>query len=375
MQKIVFNGHYLMYFDTAVAGYWRALALPYRDHGAAAGRPVHAQGDGGIRGAGPLRRPAAGLLRCARIGNSSVVFEGGVFRGDELLVRGELVYVFADPATMVPKAVPPDLRDVMLGFEAGKPMVDVRVGTWDELGREAQAHPQRRVHRRAEDPGRDGMGRRRRRMPARGGLQPLRHGAGHRPAAGTCARHGQDRPHGGAAPMRGSSIGRAGAGSADGRRPRPRRTRGAAACAAPAPPASTSARGSVTARAGVRRGRHRARGDGQDPSADCGGAEGPPRRRSRQPSSCWTVAPRCPSSPVTARKPPTAWTTSSCVNWRCGWSTCASWKQRRGAILKSIDEQGKLTPELRAAIEAAPTKQELEDLYLPFKVRSAAPRA
>jgi protein Tex len=40
---------------------------------------------------------------------------------------------------------------------------------------------------------------------------------------------------------------------------------------------------------------------------------------------------------------------------------------RRGAILKSIGEQGKLTPELHAAIEAAPTKQELEDLYLPFK--------
>ena len=28
-QKIVFNGHYLMYFDTAIAGYWRALAMPY----------------------------------------------------------------------------------------------------------------------------------------------------------------------------------------------------------------------------------------------------------------------------------------------------------------------------------------------------------
>ena len=27
LQAIVFNGHYLMYFDTAVAGYWRALAL------------------------------------------------------------------------------------------------------------------------------------------------------------------------------------------------------------------------------------------------------------------------------------------------------------------------------------------------------------
>ncbi|HZT55086.1 MAG TPA: Tex-like N-terminal domain-containing protein, partial [Burkholderiaceae bacterium] len=42
-------------------------------------------------------------------------------------------------------------------------------------------------------------------------------------------------------------------------------------------------------------------------------------------------------------------------------------EERRGAVLKSIEEQGKLTPALRAAIAAAPTKQELEDLYLPFK--------
>ncbi|MDP2022940.1 MAG: Tex-like N-terminal domain-containing protein, partial [Hydrogenophaga sp.] len=44
-------------------------------------------------------------------------------------------------------------------------------------------------------------------------------------------------------------------------------------------------------------------------------------------------------------------------------------EERRAAVLKSIDEQGKLTPELRATIEAAPTKQELEDLYLPYKPR------
>jgi uncharacterized protein len=42
-------------------------------------------------------------------------------------------------------------------------------------------------------------------------------------------------------------------------------------------------------------------------------------------------------------------------------------QERRGAVLKSIDEQGKLTPELRAAIDAAATKQVLEDLYLPYK--------
>ena len=40
---------------------------------------------------------------------------------------------------------------------------------------------------------------------------------------------------------------------------------------------------------------------------------------------------------------------------------------RRTAVIKSIEEQGKLTPELRLALEAAATKQELEDLYLPFK--------
>ncbi len=42
-------------------------------------------------------------------------------------------------------------------------------------------------------------------------------------------------------------------------------------------------------------------------------------------------------------------------------------EERREAVLKSIADQGKLTPALQAAIEAAPTKQELEDLYLPFK--------
>jgi protein Tex len=41
--------------------------------------------------------------------------------------------------------------------------------------------------------------------------------------------------------------------------------------------------------------------------------------------------------------------------------------ERREAVLKSIEEQNKLTPELRASIEAADSKQRLEDLYLPFK--------
>ena len=42
-------------------------------------------------------------------------------------------------------------------------------------------------------------------------------------------------------------------------------------------------------------------------------------------------------------------------------------EERRAAILASVDEQGKLDAGLRADIEAAETKQRLEDLYLPYK--------
>src|SRR6266545_1989542 len=42
-------------------------------------------------------------------------------------------------------------------------------------------------------------------------------------------------------------------------------------------------------------------------------------------------------------------------------------QDRRETVLHSIEEQGKLTPEVRARIEATLEKNELEDLYLPYK--------
>jgi uncharacterized protein len=41
--------------------------------------------------------------------------------------------------------------------------------------------------------------------------------------------------------------------------------------------------------------------------------------------------------------------------------------ERKAVVLRSIEEQGKLTPELQAAIEAATTLQQVEDLYRPYK--------
>lgn len=139
LQKIVFNGHYLTYFDTAVAGYWRALAMPY------ATTMQYLGGDLFVRKAtveyeGPARYDDVLDIgvRCTRVGNSSLVFTAAAFRQDRLLVSAELVYVFADPAGGRSRPVPQELRELLQDFEAGKPMVEVRVGRWDELGRDAR---------------------------------------------------------------------------------------------------------------------------------------------------------------------------------------------------------------------------------------------
>ena len=139
-QKIVFNAHYLMYFDTAVAGYWRALALPYAESMESLAGDLYVR-KATVEYHGSARyddRLDVGL-RCARIGNSSIQFLGGVFRADELLVEGELIYVFADPHTQTSRPVPPALRELLQGYEAGQGMVEVRVGDWAALGRDASA--------------------------------------------------------------------------------------------------------------------------------------------------------------------------------------------------------------------------------------------
>ena len=138
-QQIVFNGHYLTYFDTGIAGYWRALAVPYADTMESLG------GDMFVRKATLDYRGSARYddvldiaVRCARVGTSSMLFEGGAFRQGELLVGCELTYVFADPRLKKPLPVPAELRALFDDFEAGRTMVDVRVGTWAELGAAAR---------------------------------------------------------------------------------------------------------------------------------------------------------------------------------------------------------------------------------------------
>ena len=140
MQKIVFNAHYLMYFDAAVTDYWRALALPYEEAMAQLGGDLYVRKASlDYHGSAHFDDRLDVALKCARIGNSSMVFSGAIFRGDEALIGGELVYVFADPATQTSRPVPPALRRLVECFEAGETVLDIQLGAWAELGQGAAA--------------------------------------------------------------------------------------------------------------------------------------------------------------------------------------------------------------------------------------------
>ncbi len=140
MQKIVFNGHYLMYLDTAISDYWRALGLPYE-------KSMHALGGDLFVVKSSLEYHGSAFyddildigLKCTKIGNSSIVISGGIFRGNTCLVSAELIYVFANPHTKKSMTVPDAVRQLMVDFENGLPVTQMVLGPWAELKEEALA--------------------------------------------------------------------------------------------------------------------------------------------------------------------------------------------------------------------------------------------
>lgn len=134
MQKIVFNAHYLMYFDTAVADYWRAIALPYEEAMRELGGDIYVKkATVEFHASARMDDRLEVAIRCGRIGKSSMVFTGAIFRDNDVLITCELVYVFADPATQKSQPVPASLRELLTAYEAGDDVLDVRVGSWAQL--------------------------------------------------------------------------------------------------------------------------------------------------------------------------------------------------------------------------------------------------
>jgi acyl-CoA thioester hydrolase len=123
MQKIVFNGHYLTYIDTAIADYWREIGLPY-PHGYVErfGNDVYLR-KATVEYLGSARYDDELVIYCrvSRLGRSSMTFLFEIYRGDEPpLVTAELVYVNADPQ-MKPAPLPEELRQKVRGYERVAP--------------------------------------------------------------------------------------------------------------------------------------------------------------------------------------------------------------------------------------------------------------
>lgn len=113
-QGIVFNGHYLTYFDVAITEFWRALGIPYPSTVERFGLDLFV-----VKATVEYHAPAhyddeleIGV-RVGRIGNSSMQFVLGIFRGEAHLISGEVIYVAAHPQTRQPQPVPQPMRALL----------------------------------------------------------------------------------------------------------------------------------------------------------------------------------------------------------------------------------------------------------------------
>lgn len=122
MQKIVFNGHYLTYIDTAIAEYWREIGLPY-PHGYVEryGNDIFLR-KATVEYLGSARYDDMLTVCCrvAKLGRTSMTFQFEIYREAELLISAELVYVNAD-SSMKAAPLPEDVRGRVKGYERVAP--------------------------------------------------------------------------------------------------------------------------------------------------------------------------------------------------------------------------------------------------------------
>ncbi|MGH8724553.1 MAG: acyl-CoA thioesterase [Burkholderiales bacterium] len=125
MQKIVFNGHYLTYIDTAVAEYWRAIGLPYPDAYVERYATDMFLRKATLEYLGSARYDELLAICCrvAKLGRSSMTFQFEIYReGEEApLVTAELVYVNAIPSTKKAAPLPEEVRDLIREYERVAP--------------------------------------------------------------------------------------------------------------------------------------------------------------------------------------------------------------------------------------------------------------
>jgi acyl-CoA thioester hydrolase len=113
------NVVYYSWFDTVVNGHLLEQGVLDYAGGATIGLVVET----GCHYFSPIAFPdrVRGALRVAHIGNSSVRYEVGLFRNDDIIAsaQGHFVHVYVDRATRRPAALPVALRAVLQALQPG----------------------------------------------------------------------------------------------------------------------------------------------------------------------------------------------------------------------------------------------------------------
>lgn len=123
LQGIVFNGNYLTYADVGITEYFRELRVAYPEALTADGCDFYA-----IKTTLEYKAPAhfdemleIGV-RIARLGSSSLSFELGIWKGEQLLTQGEIVYVHARTQPRGSEPLPDWFRERVGQFELTPPL-------------------------------------------------------------------------------------------------------------------------------------------------------------------------------------------------------------------------------------------------------------
>ena len=116
-QGIVFNVNYFLYFDVAMTEWLRALG--YQGDKTVEFFTVHAEAD--YKGSARFDEMLDVGVRGARLGKTSMALEAAIFRGEDLLTTGKLVYVHADRLTQEKTQLPDEFVARVLAFEKTPP--------------------------------------------------------------------------------------------------------------------------------------------------------------------------------------------------------------------------------------------------------------
>ena len=122
MQGVVFNAHYLMYFDTAIAEYWRAISVGREKEIADLYMRLYVvKATVEFHGSAHYDEMIDVGCRVARVGRTSLAFQFAIWRGADHLISGEIVYVHAAPEEKKSAPIPDMLKDAILGYERTAP--------------------------------------------------------------------------------------------------------------------------------------------------------------------------------------------------------------------------------------------------------------